>query len=363
MERIDCVVAGAGVIGLAAARTLAMAGREVVILEREGMLGTGISSRNSEVIHAGMYYPADSLKARFCVAGNRMLQDFAKTHGVPFRMVGKLIVATDEAEERQLSEIMAKGRRNGVANLRPIPPSEAMAMEPELRCTAALWSPDTGILDTHAFMLALLGDAEAHGAAIAYNTPVESGRLADGGMILSVGGASPLEIQARTVVITAGLHSSQVARAIGLPGVPPTHLCKGNYFSLTGKQPFQRLVYPVPVSAGLGVHYTLDLGGCGRFGPDVEWTTEENYSVDKARCASFYDAIRRYWPHLHDGALEPAFAGIRPKLQAPGEPVRDFLIMGPREHGVPGAIALCGIESPGLTAALALAEHIVAITQ
>jgi L-2-hydroxyglutarate oxidase LhgO len=356
LERIDCVVVGAGLVGLAVARALALAGREVVALEAQGAIGTGISSRNSEVIHAGMYYAPGSLKARLCVTGNRMLRDFAARHGVPFRMTGKLIVATDAAEEKALATILERGRANGAEGLAAIPAAEAMAMEPALTCTAALYSPATGIIDTHALMLALQGEAEEHGAVLAFRSPVLGGRATGEGVELEVGGDEPARLLARTVVIAAGLHSCRVARALGLAHVPADYLCKGNYFTLTGRMPFQRLVYPVPVAAGLGVHYTLDMAGRGRFGPDVEWIEREDYVVAPERADSFYGAIRRYWPGLPDGALEPAYAGIRPKIQGPDDPARDFLIHGPGDHGVPGVVALYGIESPGLTSCLALAE-------
>ncbi|MDE2111677.1 MAG: NAD(P)/FAD-dependent oxidoreductase [Alphaproteobacteria bacterium] len=358
MERVDCVVIGAGVVGLAVARTLALAGREVIVLEREGAIGTGISSRNSEVIHAGMYYPTDSLKARLCVAGNQMLRDYAASHGVPFKMVGKLIVATTAQEAADLEGILAKGRANKVTGLRGISGAEATAMEPALSCVSALLSPDTGIIDTHAYMLALQGEAEANGAMVAFRAPVVGGHPHDNGMELTIGDAEGTRLVAKIVVIAAGLAACNVARAMGLANVPTPYLCKGNYFSLAGKMPFQRLVYPVPVSAGLGVHYTVDLAGRGRFGPDVEWVEREDYRVDPARAESFYAAIRRYWPALADGALEPVFAGIRPKIQAPNEPARDFVVAGPKDHGSPGVIALYGIESPGLTSSLALADTV-----
>jgi L-2-hydroxyglutarate oxidase LhgO len=357
-ERIDCAVIGAGVVGLAVARALAMAGREVVVLEAEGAVGTGISSRNSEVIHAGMYYPKGSLKARLCVSGNRLLRRFAAAHGVPYGMVGKLIVATDAEEEAALAAILAKGQDNGVEGLTALSAAEAHGLEPELECRAALLSPSTGIIDSHALMLALQGDAEAHGATVAFKSPVVGGRAGESSTLLDVGGADPMTLEARTVVVSTGLAAPKVAAALGLPGVPPAYLCKGNYFSLTGKTPFSRLVYPVPVAAGLGVHFTLDLGGRGRFGPDVEWVEREDYVVAPRRGDAFYAGIRRYWPGLADGALEPAYAGIRPKIQAPGEAARDFLIHGPQDHGVAGVVVLYGIESPGLTSCLAIAEYV-----
>lgn len=355
-ERVDCVVIGAGVVGLAVARALAQTGREVIILEAEGAIGTGISSRNSEVIHAGMYYPAGSLRARLCVAGNRMLRDYASTRGVPHRMTGKLIVATNEAEAAQLDTILARGKANGVEGLAPVSAAHAKEMEPDLNCVAALWSPSTGIVDTHGLMLSLLGEAEERGAALAVKSPVTGGRPTDGGMLLSVGGVEPTTLLARRVVLAAGLAAPRLGGVLGLANVPPAYLCKGNYFTLTGRTPFSRLVYPVPVAAGLGVHFTLDMGGRGRFGPDVEWLEAEDYRVDPRRGDSFYAAIRRYWPGLPDGALEPAYAGIRPKISAEGAPAADFMIHGPAETGLPGVAALYGIESPGLTSSLAIAK-------
>ena len=355
-ERIDCAVIGAGVVGLAVAREMAQAGREVVVLEAADAIGTGISSRNSEVVHAGMYYPTGSLKARLCVEGNRMLRTYAARSGVALAPVGKLIVATGADEERRLAALWEQGRVNGVGGLEPLSAADAQRLEPELACTAALLSADTAILDSHALMLALLADAEAAGATLALRAPVSGGRTRDEGLELAVDGAEPMLLAARTVVVAAGLGACRLARACGLAGVPRDYLCKGNYFSLTGKMPFRRLVYPMPVKAGLGVHYTLDLAGRGRFGPDVQWIDAEDYTVDPQRADSFYAAIRRYWPGLEDGRLEPAYCGIRPKTQAPGEPAGDFLVHGPAEHGQPGVVALYGIESPGLTACLALAR-------
>jgi L-2-hydroxyglutarate oxidase LhgO len=358
MERMDCAVIGAGVVGLAIARALALAGREVVVLESQGAIGTEISSRNSEVIHAGMHYRTGSLKARFCVAGNAMLRSFAASRNVPFRMVGKLIVAVDADEEKELALLRRQGCANKVLGLELISGAEAMGLEPELHCTRALYSPNSGIVDVHSMMLALQGEAEAHGAVVALKTPVEGGRAGSGGVVVKIGGPEPTEFLANTVVISAGLNSCQLGRAFGLPGVPTPYLCKGNYFALTGKAPFQRLIYPLPENASLGLHYTSDLGGNGRFGPDAEWIEIENYDVDPGRAETFYRAIRRYWPGVMSRTLEPAYAGIRPKIHAPAKPRADFRIDGPHQHGVPGIIALYGIESPGLTSSLALAEHV-----
>jgi len=358
-ETVECAVIGAGVVGLAIARTLARSGHEVVILEAASAIGTGVSSRNSEVIHAGMYYAAGSLKAKLCVKGNQLLRDYLPAHGVPHNFTGKLIVATTEEEEAQLQVILEKGRINGVDGLTLISGAEAMALEPELSCRAALLSPHTGILDTHGYMLSLLGEAEDHGAMLALNSPVQSGETGPEGVTLTTGGLEPMTLKAKQVVIASGLGAQTLGHAIaGLKAVPPFHLCKGNYFLLSGRQPFKRLVYPTPVQAGLGVHYTLDLGGQGRFGPDVEWITAEDYEVNLKRGEVFYDAIRRYWPGLAEGALRPGYAGIRPKIQGPNEAAVDFVIQGEAEHGQPGLVALYGIESPGLTSSLAIAEHV-----
>lgn len=356
VEQVDCVVIGAGIVGLAAARALALAGREVLVLEAGDAIGGGISSRNSEVIHAGMYYPAGTLKAKLCVAGNRLLRQFADTHGVPYRMCGKLIVAIGAEEEAKLADILAKGHVNGVDGLSLLSAAQAQALEPAVRCSAALLSAATGIIDTHALMLALQGVMENHGGALALRAPVSGGAIDGDGILLRVGGVEPMCLRARSLVIAAGLHSCAVARSLGLTGVPSDYLCKGNYFNLTGKMAFSRLVYPVPVDAGLGVHYTLDMAGQGRFGPDVEWVEAQDYAVDPGRAALFYEAIRRYWPALPDGALAPGYAGIRPKISAKGEPAADFLVHGPDHHGGAAIVALYGIESPGLTSSLALAQ-------
>lgn len=361
-ETLDCVVIGAGVVGLAVARALAMKGRDVIVLEAENAIGTGTSSRNSEVIHAGLYYPKDSLKARLCVAGNRALRDFCAGHGVPFSMTGKLIVATDEAENASLDALLAKGDANGVTGLRRLDLAEARALEPELACTGALFSADTGIVDSHALMLALQGEAEDYGAMLALMTPVLDGEITEDGVLLRTGGRDGGVFACKTVVNCAGLGAHRIATSLaGLrpETVPPHHLCKGNYFLLSGRTPFRHLVYPVPVAAGLGIHFTLDLAGQGRFGPDVEWlsaTDCPDLAVTETKAAGFAAAIRRYWPGLADEALRPGYAGVRPKIQAPGEAAADFAILGPAHHGCSGYIGLHGIESPGLTACLAIAD-------
>jgi L-2-hydroxyglutarate oxidase LhgO len=360
-DSLDTVVIGAGAIGLAIARALARAGREVVILEAAKAVGTGVSARNSEVIHAGLYYPTGSLKARLCVDGNRMLRDFLEERGIAFRMTGKLIVATDAEEEARLEVLHAQGLANGVEGLTPFTEAGIRTMEPALRCRAGLQSTTTGIFDSHAYMLALLADAEAAGATLALDSPVTGGAVTDGGILLAVGGAEPSRVLARQVVNAAGLGAQKIAAGLaGLPknAVPPLYLCKGSYFQLSGRAPFRRLIYPLPVAGGLGVHFTLDLGGRGRFGPDVEWVETESYAVDPARADAVQAAIRRYWPDLPDGALQPAHAGIRPKIAPPGAPAADFRIDGADVHGVPGLVQLFGIESPGLTASLAIAGHV-----
>ena len=359
MEQVDCIVVGAGVVGLAVARALARSGREVIVLEAEDAIGTGISSRNSEVIHAGIYYPRDSLMARFCVAGRRALYAFCAGHGVAHRRCGKLIVATDAAEAEALSGIRARAEANGVEGMRALSAAEARALEPALACQAALLSPETGIIDSHGYMLALQGDAEAAGAMLAFLSPVLRGALDDDGVVLEVGGAEPMRLRARLVVNAAGLGAIPLARAIGglaPDAIPPAYYAKGNYYSLAGRAPFTRLIYPVPVPGGLGVHLTLDLGGAARFGPDVEWVAAPDYDVDPRRADGFYAAVRRYWPDLADGALAPGYAGVRPKISARGEPARDFMV-----RAQPGLINLFGIESPGLTASLALADHVAGL--
>lgn len=364
MEQVDTVVIGAGVVGLAVARALAMAGREVIVLEAENAIGTHTSSRNSEVIHAGIYYPKGSLKARLCVAGRQQLYAYCADHGVSHQRCGKLIVATSAAQIPQLEKILAQGRANGVTDLVPVDLARVRDMEPAVHCVAALHSPSTGIIDSHGLMLAYQGDAEAHGAMLAFTGPVTAGRVGDKGIVLEVGGEQPMQLHARQVVNSAGLHAPALAASLaGFPRahVPPAYLCKGNYYALAGRAPFSRLIYPIPEAAGLGVHVTLDLAGQARFGPDVEWIDKIDYTVDPQRAEKFYAAIRTYWPDLKDGALSPGYSGIRPKIQAPSEPARDFMIEGPRDHGVAGLVNLFGIESPGLTASLALADLVAGL--
>ena len=360
-ETVDCVVVGAGVIGLAVARRLARAGREVIILEAAEAIGTETSSRNSEVIHAGIYYPAASLKARACVAGKHRLYQYCASHGVGHARVGKLIVATGEGQRAALGELRAKAEANGVDDLELIDAAAARAMEPALHCAGALLSPSTGIIDSHAFLLALQGEAEDRGAMIAFLSPVRRGRVeADGIEIVAENDAGEaMALSARIVVNAAGLGAQALAGAIdGLAGrtIPRRYIARGCYFTLAGRSPFKHLIYPVPEPGGLGVHVTLDMAGQVRFGPDVEWIEEVDYAVDPARAERFYPAIRTYYPGLRDGDLQPGYAGIRPKVVPEGAPAGDFVVQGPEAHGVAGLINFYGIESPGLTAALPLAD-------
>ncbi|HEX5460133.1 MAG TPA: NAD(P)/FAD-dependent oxidoreductase [Steroidobacteraceae bacterium] len=360
-EKIDCVVIGAGVIGLAIARALALRGRETLVLEAEDAIGTGTSSRNSEVIHAGIYYTPGSAKADLCVAGKHLLYTYCEAHGVAHRRCGKLIVAADQEQAKTLQKIETTARANGVHDLQWLTAAEAKAMEPALSCVAALLSPSTGIIDSHGFMLALQGDLEDAGGTVALRAPVRRGHCDRDGIHLEAGRDDVLEISARVVINSAGLHAQELARRIdGIPAasIPPPVYAKGCYFVLQGKSPFRHLIYPIPVPGGLGVHLTLDLAGQARFGPDVEWVEKLDYAVDPARANRFYSVIRGYWPELPDGALLAGYAGIRPQLRHPGGPGVDFLIQGPEAHGVPGLINLYGMESPGLTASLAIAERV-----
>jgi L-2-hydroxyglutarate oxidase LhgO len=365
MEHIDALVVGAGVVGLAVARALARDGREVIVVERAEGIGTGTSSRHSEVIHAGLYYPPGSLKAQLCVEGREALYAYCAAHGIAHRRCGKLVVAVEDDEVPGLHKLQAQALANGVADAVLIDAGAARAMEPAVHCVAALHSPSTGIVDSHALMLALQGEAEDAGTLFAFHSAFDRAIVTREGFEVHIGGAEPMTLAARTLVNTAGLHASRVAARIeGLPAahVPRAHWCRGHYFALAGRAPFARLVYPMHNRAGLGTHFTLDLGGQGRFGPDVDWLPDpgpdavEDYAVDASRAAAFARDIRRYWPALPEGALQPAYTGIRPKIVGPGEPAADFRIDGPAVHGVAGLVNLFGIESPGLTSSLAIGD-------
>ncbi len=362
MERVECVVVGAGVVGLAVARELSMAGIEVIVVEATDIIGSGTSSRNSEVIHAGIYYPKGSIKALTCVAGKHMLYDYCAARNLPHRRCGKLIVATNAAQNETLDGIAAKARSNGVDDLVRLDPDQIHEIEPEVACTAALLSPSTGIIDSHALMLAFQGDAEDHGAFLAFNASLDQGVIRDDGIELQIGGEEPMALKTRYLVNAAGLEAPAVARKLkGLNQalLPQTHYAKGNYYTLSGARPFKHLVYPVPEEGGLGIHVTIDLGGQVKFGPDVEWIDDINYDVDPRRSDKFYEVIRSYYPGLEDGAIEPGYAGIRPKITGKGEPAADFVIQGPNDHGISGLINLLGIESPGLTASMAIAKRVL----
>jgi L-2-hydroxyglutarate oxidase LhgO len=361
MDRVDAVVVGAGVIGLAIGRALALAGRDVLVLERERHFGTGTSSRNSEVIHAGLYYATGSLKARLCVDGRRQLYAYCAARGIAHRKLGKLVVATHDSQRAALQAIHARALANGVEHCTLIGPAEAKALEPQLACVAALHSAETGIVDSHGLMLALLGDMESAGGVLACGAGFERADRDGGAWIVRTRGDEPFCLRASWIVNAAGLHAQDVAAAIeSMPAarIPARFLARGCYFQLSGRAPFSRLVYPVPAPGGLGVHLTLDLAGQARFGPDVEWIDAIDYAVDPRRADAFYAEVREYWPRLPDGALLPAYAGIRPKLSGPGEPAADFVIDGPPAHGVSGLVNLFGIESPGLTACLAIGARV-----
>ena len=361
---IDCIVVGAGVVGLAIARALALSGREVMVVEAAEGIGTGTSARNSEVIHAGIYYPAGSLKARLCVEGRKMLYAYCAEKGVAHKRIGKLIVATSQDEIAKLDDILSKARINGVEDMELLSATQAQALEPALFCTAALHSPSTGIIDSHGLMLAYQGDAENAGAQCVFHTPLLSGEVRrEGGFTLQFGGSDAMQLSCNVLINASGLHAPTLARAIrGIPAasIPTEYLCKGSYFTLQGKAPFTRLIYPTPHHAGLGVHLTLDLGGQAKFGPDTEWIDKVDYDIDANRCADFYEAVRTYWPGMPDASLSPGYTGIRPKVSGPHEPAADFMIVGPATHGVPGLVNLFGIESPGLTSSLAIAQETLA---
>ncbi len=362
MPDFDTAIVGSGVVGLAIARSLAMAGHDVLVLEQHDAIGLETSSRNSEVIHAGIYYPQGSLKARLCVDGKHRLYDFCKTHHVPFKRLGKLIVATTYPQLSTLDAIERHAANNGVDDLRLLDKSAMAQLEPSLAGEAALHSPSTGIIDSHAYMLALLGEAEDHGAQIAFNCRVKRIEpITYGGYQVLIDGDEELTCSARNVIISSGLHTTDLLRASPLElslQIPATLFAKGNYFQLAARAPFSRLIYPVPEPGGLGVHLTLDMNGNARFGPDVEWVETLQYEVNPQRSKKFYDAIRTYWPDLPDRSLNPDYAGIRPKISSPDEPNADFIISRPTEHGLEGLVILQGIESPGLTASLAIADTV-----
>jgi L-2-hydroxyglutarate oxidase LhgO len=372
VERIDAIVIGAGAVGLAVGRALAQAGHETIVLERERGIGQGVSSRNSEVIHAGLYYTPGSNKARFCVRGKQLLYELCAARGVSHAQLGKLVVATDASQHAALKSLQAKATANGVP-VSWLTADEARALEPQLACTAALLSPTTGIVDSHGFMVALQGDLEHAGGMVALESTVLAADFThpDGAVLTVRSGDSDTvtELQASAVVNAASLHATHLARnfrGLSAEHIPQEHYAKGSYYALAGKSPFRHLIYPAPDGAWLGVHLTLDLGGQAKFGPDLEWlaTTDPDaidYTVDPRRADGFYEAVRRYWPALPDGALQPNYSGVRPKIYAPGEPAADFRIDGPATHGVQGLVNLFGIESPGLTSAMAIGEQVAAV--
>jgi L-2-hydroxyglutarate oxidase LhgO len=370
MEHVAALVIGAGAVGLAVGRALAQAGHETIVAEAQTATGQGVSSRNSEVIHAGLYYAPGSLKARLCVRGKELLYALATTHGVPHRNCGKFVVANSEAEAGALKGLAARAAANGVP-VEWLDAAQAQALEPALQCVAALSSPTTGIVDSHSFMLALQGDLENAGGMVALGSPVESAVLGRGHEPHIVRLRDGTEIATPILVNSASLHACALARRFaGLDPsmIPREHFAKGNYYTLAGKAPFSRLIYPAPADAWLGVHLTLDLGGQAKFGPDLEWLNVRDpdaidYAVDPKRADGFYAEVRRYWPALADGALQPSYSGVRPKIYGPGESAPDFRIDGPRLHGVRGLVNLFGIESPGLTSALAIGEHVAALLQ
>ena len=370
MEQVDCVVVGAGVVGLAVAREMALQGRETILLERENAFGTISSARNSEVIHAGIYYPKDSLKAQLCVEGNRLLYEYCRSHQVATQAYGKLVVATDDNQIDDLQAILYKAENNGVPEIKIISADEARQLEPKLKCSAAILSSSTGIVDSHGFMLSLLGGFEDAGGMIAYQSPLLSakpiGTRAEGGFALEIGGLAGMKLHTKLLINCAGMSAPAVAQQIeGLVSdqIPKAYFAKGNYFSLSGKSPFTHLIYPIPEPGGLGVHLTLDMGGQAKFGPDVEWLdidTEDqvDYTVNPKRGESFYEAVRRYWPDLKDNTLQPDYSGVRAKIVPPNSPAGDFCFNTPQDHGLQGLYNLYGFESPGLTSSLAIAAYL-----
>jgi L-2-hydroxyglutarate oxidase LhgO len=366
MTDVDALVVGAGVVGLAVARALARSGRSVVVLERADRIGAETSSRNSEVIHAGLYYAPGSFKARFCVAGREALYDYCESHGLAFRRCGKLVVAAEDSELPALRALADKGAANGVDDLSLISAEEARVLEPAVACVGAILSPSSGIFDSRGYFLSLQGEAEGSGASFAFNTPFVAARVEDFGFLVEAGGAEPMRLTSALLVNCAGLYASRVA--LGVAGLDPAHVpvtryAKGNYFTLPGRAPFSRLIYPMPSKHGSGLHLTFDFGGQARFGPDVEWVEAIDYSVDPLRAKNFGEAIRRYWPQAPVEKLAPSYCGIRPKLVGPDAPAADFRIDGPAVHGIAGLINLFGIESPGLTASLAIADYVVGLVE
>jgi len=357
----DCLVIGAGVVGLAVARELAQRGHDVVVVEAGTAIGTGISSRNSEVIHAGLYYPTGSLKAQLCVEGKHALYTYARQRNIPHQACEKLVVATSPSQEADLQTLARQAKENGVEDVTLLDRRDAEDLEPQVRCHAALLSPSTGIIDSHAFMLSLQGELEDAGGTIAFNSPVVGGCVSNRKLKVVVGGPDGTSINCTSIINAGGLSAPTIARAIGgikEDRIPQPRFAKGNYFTVNAQVPFRRLIYPLPEPGGLGVHLTKDLGGASKAGPDVEWIDEPTYEVDAQRADAFYSAIRTYWPKLPDNCLTPDYAGIRPKIELRGEIHADFVIDGPQEHGIPGLVHLFGIESPGLTSALAIAKHV-----
>jgi len=369
MEQVDCVVIGAGVVGLAVAREMALQGHETILLEREGSFGTISSARNSEVIHAGIYYPKDSLKAKLCVEGNRLLYEYCRTHQVGTQAYGKLIVA-DETQTNDLQAILYKAQNNGVPDIKMITGEEAKQLEPKLKCSAAILSASTGIVDSHAYMLSLLGGFEDAGGMVAYHSPLISakpiGQGAEGGFELDIGGPDGMKLQTKLLINCAGMSAPAIAQKIeGLESkqIPKAYFAKGNYFSFSGKSPFTHLIYPIPEAGGLGVHLTLDMAGQAKFGPDVEWLDIENEgqiddTVNPKRSEGFYEAVRRYWPELKDNSLQPDYSGVRAKIVPPNTPAGDFCFNTPQDHGLQGLYNLYGFESPGLTSSIAIARYL-----
>ena len=357
-EKLDCVVIGAGVVGLAIARCMAMAGRTVVVLEREGHIGMHSSSRNSEVIHAGLYYGLEPLKAELCVAGKNLLYAYCDDHRIPFKRIGKLIVASGDGELERLNGIHVQAKKNGVNDLQQLSAKQVQKIEPAIVCGEALLSPSTGIIDSHAYMLALQGDIEAHGGVVVCNSEVTEVAVHNEGFLLGLASMEDEKFLCETLINSAGHDAQLIARLPGVGEPPPAYFARGRYYSYQGRSPFNHLVYPLPIEGGLGIHATNDLGGAARFGPDVQWVDQVSYDFDESRKADFVNAIRQYFPSLNEDMLAPAYTGVRPKLAGPGEPAADFAIHGEKAHGLPGLVNLFGIDSPGLTSSLAIAEHV-----